>query len=76
MIAVQMRKPDRPLDVGHLVSVEDGRSLGMTDEELYDDENLAAMCSPCNSGYGRNSVSPRLMAALIRARIQRRRTAS
>lgn len=63
---------DRNLDVGHLVSVEDGRKQGLDDAELYADDNLAAMCAPCNSGYGAVSVSPRIVAALIRARIQRR----
>lgn len=62
---------ERSLDVGHLVSVDDGKTLGMTDAELYSDENLAAMCAPCNSGYGSLSVSPRIVAALIRARVAR-----
>lgn len=60
------------LDVGHLVSIDEGRMLGMTDAELYDDENLAAMCGPCNSGYGTLTVNPRIIYAAIRARIQRR----
>jgi len=63
---------DRNLEVGHLISVDDGKRLGMTEAELYDDENLAAMCSPCNSGYGSMSISPRTMLMLIRARIWRR----
>ena len=61
-------RSDLPLDVAHLVSVDDGHRLGMTDDELYDDENLAAMCSPCNSGYGALSISPRILISLIRAR--------
>jgi hypothetical protein len=60
------------LDVGHLISIDEGRALGMTDLELYHDDNLAAMCGPCNSGYGAISVNPRLLVATIRARIQRR----
>jgi 5-methylcytosine-specific restriction endonuclease McrA len=63
---------ERALDVGHLVSVEDGRKQGLTDAELYADDNLVAMCAPCNSGYGAVSVSPRIVAALIRARIARK----
>jgi len=69
---VLCHRADLPLDVGHLVSVDDGRKLGMTDAELFDDENLAAMCAVCNSGYSERSVSPRIFAALIRARIGRR----
>lgn len=63
---------NRDLDIAHLVSVDDGRTLGMTEAELYDDENLVAMCAPCNSGYGSMSVSPRVLLMLIRARIARR----
>ena len=65
-------RPDADLDVGHLISVEDGKKLGMTEAELYDEENLAAMCSSCNSGYGSMSISPRILLGLIRARINRR----
>jgi 5-methylcytosine-specific restriction endonuclease McrA len=62
---------DRPLDVGHLVSVAEGREFGLTDDELFSDENLAAMCAPCNSGYSARSVNPRLVAASVRAAIAR-----
>lgn len=62
---------NRALDVGHLVSVDEGRALGMNDGDLFSDDNLAAMCAPCNSGYGSISVSPRIVAALIRAARQR-----
>jgi 5-methylcytosine-specific restriction endonuclease McrA len=61
-------RDDLPLDVAHLISVEDGHRLGMTDDELYDDENLAAMCAPCNSGYSDMSISPRILIGLVRAR--------
>jgi 5-methylcytosine-specific restriction endonuclease McrA len=56
-----------PLDVGHLLSVSEGRIHGLTDEELWHDENLAAMCASCNSGYSSRSVSLRL-AIHLRAR--------
>lgn len=62
---------DAALDTGHLISVADGRTFDMTDDELYDDENLAAMCTTCNSGYGRRSVSPRLLLAALYARTTR-----
>jgi len=67
-------RDDLNLDVGHLISVDDGRQLGMTDPELFDDENLAAMCAACNSGYSATSVSPRILVGLIRARISRRQS--
>jgi 5-methylcytosine-specific restriction endonuclease McrA len=60
------------LDIGHLVSVDEGRQAGLTDLELYDDENLAAMCAACNSGYSSRSINPRLLAALLRSRITSR----
>jgi hypothetical protein len=63
---------DRPLDLGHLVSVAEGREHGLTDAELFSDDNLAAMCAPCNSGYGAVSVNPRIFVALVRAAYQRK----
>jgi 5-methylcytosine-specific restriction endonuclease McrA len=60
------------LDVGHIVSVAEGRQLGLTDAQLFDDENLAAMCQPCNSGFSAVSINPRLFASLVIARINRR----
>ena len=60
-----------PLDVGHLVSVDAGRKLGLTDAELYDDENLAAMCASCNSGLSSRPVSLRFAVALLRCRVAR-----
>lgn len=60
------------LHIGHILSVDDGKTLGWTDELLYDDENLATLCALCNAGYGSLSISPRLAAALVQARINRR----
>jgi 5-methylcytosine-specific restriction endonuclease McrA len=64
------------LTVAHLVSVDDGRALGLTDDEINDDMNLAAMCEACNSGFNRRSVSAatlaRLLAAAVRAGTARR----
>lgn len=65
-------RTDVPLDVGHIVSVAEGRQLGMTDTQLFDDENLAAMCQSCNSGFNAVSINPRLFAATVIARINRR----
>jgi hypothetical protein len=61
---------DVPLDVRHLISVKDGLAHGLTETELYHDENLAAMCGPCNSGLSSETVPMRLLitALLIRVR--------
>lgn len=57
-----------PLDVGHLVSVHDGRLLGLSDNEIDDDENLAAMCASCNSGLSSDTLPLRIVVAVLRAR--------
>ena len=57
------------LHVGHLLSVEAGLKLGLTEVELNDDENLAAMCERCNLGIGKIPVPARLLAALIMSRV-------
>lgn len=66
---------DRPLDVGHLISVDAGRKLGLTDAELYDDENLAAMCQTCNSGLSSRPVSLRQMVNILKARLVQEKAA-
>jgi hypothetical protein len=58
-------RTDLPLDIGHLVSVHDGHIVGMSDADLACDGNLATMCAPCNSGQGRRSLPPALLAAAI-----------
>lgn len=64
-----------PLHVGHLVSVKDGFDLGLSDQEINHDENLAAMCDQCNLGLGDSTLSlryilPRL-AVILKARVHR-----
>jgi hypothetical protein len=54
------------LHIGHLISLEDGRAEGLSDEELFSDYNLAAMCDECNLGLGKDSVTTRLQAHLLR----------
>ena len=54
-----------PLTIGHFVSVEEGRRLGATLQELYSDANLGVMCEACNFGLGQRSISPRLYAAIM-----------
>ena len=69
------RRADIPLNVGHLLSVEEGLALGASEAELFDDANLAAMCEACNLGLAGLSVSPRTYAVmlwLLRAERQRR----
>lgn len=63
-------RPDVPLDVGHLISVNAGQAQGLTDREIYADENLAAMCAPCNSGMSDTPVSLRQLIVVLRARLQ------
>ena len=60
------------LHVGHLVSVKDGIDRGMTETEINDDENLAAMCDECNSGLGKETVPLRLAIAMVLIRIKNR----
>ena len=63
---------DRPLHIGHLLSVDDGRKLGATDTELWSDENLAAVCDECNLGFGRWTVSLRFVYRILQSRIAHR----
>lgn len=62
---------DVPLTIGHLLSIDDGFSLGASEADLADDANLAAMCEACNAGLGGRSVLPatyaRIMLHLVRA---------
>ena len=68
---VLCHRSDVPLDLGHLISVHDGHTLGLSDAELANDENLAAMCAACNSGISSESLPPRLLAAALWARLNR-----
>ena len=46
-----------------------GRRIGLTDDEVNDDENLAAMCEECNLGIGKQPLPLRTAIAILRARI-------
>lgn len=72
---VLCHRNDVNLDVGHLISVDAGRKLDLSDELLNDDENLAAMCAACNSGLGARPVSLRFAVALLQARVAMREAA-
>lgn len=54
------------LHVGHLLSADDGLEAGLTEMELNDDTNLAALCEVCNLGMGSLSIPPVLFVALLR----------
>ncbi len=60
------------LEVGHLLSVNDGAEMGLTEIELNADENLAAFCKECNNGMGKETAPLRLMFAIIKARAKNR----
>jgi 5-methylcytosine-specific restriction endonuclease McrA len=62
------------LHVGHIISVDAGTKSGMTDDEVNDDENLAAMCEACNLGIGPQPLPLRTAIAIVRARISWRNT--
>lgn len=59
-----------PLHVSHVISVDVGREMGLTDDELNSDENLCAMCAECNSGLGNEPITTRLLVRLLVARLK------
>ena len=58
------------LHVGHLLSVDAGINAGMTEAQINDDENLAAMCDACNLGIGKHTVPLRLAVSMLLARMK------
>jgi 5-methylcytosine-specific restriction endonuclease McrA len=62
------RRREVPLEIGHLISVRAGQALGLSEAELFSDENLAAMCESCDSGLGSDTVPLRLLVPALRAR--------
>jgi hypothetical protein len=58
---------DKPLHAGHLLSVDVGISMGLTEVELNDDANLAAMCDECNSGVSSTPLPLRICVAILKA---------
>ena len=54
------------LHVGHVLSVEEGMKLGLTESELNEHFNLTGLCSECNCGLGSESLPPRFMLQLYR----------
>lgn len=64
--------PEHPLHVGHLLSVRDGMAEGLTEHELNDEENLAAMCDECNLEISAESLPLRLVFSLLLVRVRRK----
>jgi hypothetical protein len=76
-ICLRRNRSDRPLVVAHWISVYDGKALGLSEADLFHDENLLTMCDECNGGQGRETLPLRFMATVLRVRIARaRRNAS
>jgi 5-methylcytosine-specific restriction endonuclease McrA len=61
------------LNVAHWISVHDGKAEGLSEAELFDDENLLVLCAECNAGQGRETLPLRFMATVLRVRIARER---
>jgi hypothetical protein len=61
---------DGEMQIGHLLSIEEGARLGAPTDLLNDEANLAAMCEPCNLGYSSRSVNPRMYAAIMYRLVQ------
>ncbi len=57
-----------PLQVAHVLAISIGLRLGLSDEDINHDHNLAALCEPCNSGLSDTPVPLRLLVALLKGR--------
>lgn len=60
---------DVPLHVGHVVSVEAGMAVGLSDAEINDEENLITQCAECNLGQGSQPISLSVAIRILKARI-------
>ena len=72
-ICVRCRHYDKPLHIAHIISVNDGKKQGLSERELFDDENLVTMCEECNAGQGSETLPLPFLAMVLRVRIGRRR---
>lgn len=61
---------NKPLHVGHLLSVNEGLKQGLTEAQINADENLSAMCDECNLGLSDQPVPLRLVIAILIARLK------
>lgn len=66
-------KTEGRMHIGHLLSVKDGRAIGATDEELWDDDNLVLECEECNLGFGERTPAPRLVYRVLQVRMKSRK---
>lgn len=71
---VLCKAENKPLHVGHIVSVEAGFATGLSDAEINDEENLIAQCEECNLGQGAQPIPLRVAIAILKARITWRNT--
>jgi Zn finger protein HypA/HybF involved in hydrogenase expression len=62
--------PSVMLHVGHVISVADGERMGLSQQQINDDENLVTQCEECNLGLGSNTMPIRFVVNVLLARIQ------
>jgi len=60
-------RADTHMDIGHIISVHDGRAHGLSDAELCHDDNLVPMCPECNAGQGSETLPLPFLVAVLRA---------
>lgn len=61
----------RRIEVGHFVSLSDGKLLGLPEPWLNSRENLLAECDECNREHGDETIPLRLAVAILLARSRR-----
>ncbi len=59
---------DEMIEVGHIISAKWGFENGMTDLEINNENNLAAMCKKCNLGVRDNILPIRNLIILLTKR--------
>jgi len=64
------KSTESELHVGHWLSVVDGLDLGigLTEQQLNSDDNLAVHCARCNLGQGRKTLPLWLVVGIVMAR--------
>ncbi len=60
------------LHIGHILSVVDGQSMGLSNEQIYSDDVLFAECEECNLGDSRRSLSLKEAHIVNKARTVKR----
>lgn len=53
------------IQIGHIISVHQGQAFGLSEAELYHDDNLVALCAECNFGQGSATLPLPLLVALL-----------